>query len=207
VSGPYYRFTIASANPDKVSEITAVLTKACGARIELVPRPVTLGDVEETGETLEENARVKAVAVCSATGMPAIADDTGLEVAALSGAPGVRSSRFAGEGATYATNVRELLARLEGCTDRRARFRTVATIVWPDGGELTAEGVLDGQIAEEARGGGGFGYDPVFVPDGGDGKTFAEMDTDEKNSLSHRGRAFRSLSSLLESGAARDAPQ
>jgi XTP/dITP diphosphohydrolase len=206
VSKPSYRFAVATANPHKASEIAAVLAEAGAGRIELVPRPAGLGEVEETGETLEENARLKAVAVCTASGMPAIADDTGLEVVALGGAPGVFSSRFAGEGATYESNVRKLLASLGGATDRRARFRTVAMIVWPGGDELFAEGVTDGQIAGEARGDGGFGYDPVFVPGEGDGRTFAEMTPSEKNSLSHRGRAFRSLASLLEvrntSGAA-----
>jgi XTP/dITP diphosphohydrolase len=207
VSAPSYRFAVATANTHKASEIAAVLGEACGGRIELVPRPAGLGEVEETGETLEENARLKALAVCTASGMPAIADDTGLEVVALGGAPGVFSSRFAGEGATYATNVRKLLASLEGATDRRARFRTVAMIVWPGREELAAEGVLDGLISEEARGEGGFGYDPVFVPDEGDGRTFAEMGATEKNSISPRGRAFRSLASLLENRDAHDAAE
>jgi XTP/dITP diphosphohydrolase len=198
VSGRPHRFVIATANPHKASEIISVLADACGTGLEIVPRPVTLGEVEETGETLEENARLKAVAVCSATAEPAIADDTGLEVVALGGAPGVRSSRFAGEGATYAMNVAKLLESLDQCTDRRARFRTVATIVWPDGREIAAQGILDGHISQERRGENGFGYDPVFVPDDGDGRTFAEMDADQKNSISHRGRAFRSLASLLD---------
>jgi XTP/dITP diphosphohydrolase len=125
--------------------------------------------------------------------MPAVADDTGLEVAALGGRPGVFTARYAGEHATYADNRALLLAELDGVEDRRARFRTVAAVVWPDGREVLAEGVADGTIASSERGGRGFGYDPVFVPNDGDGRTFAEMDEDAKHAMSHRGRAFRAL--------------
>ncbi len=189
-------FVLASANPDKVAEIRAIL----GAGVELMPRPDSVGEVEETGATLEENARIKAQAQVAATGRPAIADDTGLEVDALGGAPGVYSARFSGEGATYASNVAKLLEALDGVEERGARFRTVALALWPDGREAVAEGQVRGVIAEAARGGDGFGYDPVFVADGTD-RTFAEMTTAEKNALSHRGRAFRVLAGRLDHGA------
>lgn len=186
------RFVLASANPDKAREIAAILTGH-----DLVPRPADVPDVDETGETLEENARLKAVALVDATGEAAVADDTGLEVAALGGAPGVYSARYAGEDATYADNVAKLVRSLEGAGDRRARFRTVALARFPDGREVIAEGVVDGTITAEARGAAGFGYDPLFVPDEGDGRTFAEMTAEEKHAVSHRGRAFRALDALL----------
>lgn len=194
------RFVIASANPDKVAEIAAILAPA---GVELRPRPDWVPEVVEDGATLEENARLKAAAVCAATGEPAIADDTGLEVDALDGAPGVYSARYAGEGATYADNVALLLRSLDeaaaaGRTSRVARFRTVAMACFPDGREITVTGVVEGTIASEPRGDGGFGYDPVFVPDEGDGRTFAEMTPAEKHALSHRGRAFRALAAALD---------
>jgi XTP/dITP diphosphohydrolase len=183
---------LASANPDKASEIAAILVG-----FELVPRPADVADVEETGSTLEDNARLKARALVDATGLPAVADDTGLEVFALGGAPGVYSARYAGEDATYADNVAKLVSALDGVDDRRARFRTVALALFPDGREVVAEGVVDGVIAVAPRGEAGFGYDAVFVPADGDGRTFAEMSSDEKHAVSHRGRAFRSLASRL----------
>ena len=186
------RLVLASANKDKAAEIAAILSGH-----ELLPRPDDVPDVDETGSTLEENARLKAVALVEATGEAAVADDTGLEVAALDGAPGVYSARYAGEGATYADNVAKLLAALEGVDDRRARFRTVALARFPDGREVIAEGVVDGTIATAARGDAGFGYDPLFVPDGGDGRTFAEMTAEEKHAASHRGRAFGALDAQL----------
>jgi XTP/dITP diphosphohydrolase len=183
----------ASANPDKVAEIAAIL----GDDVELAPRPADVPDVVEDAETLEGNARLKASAVAAATGRPAIADDTGLEVPALEGAPGVYAARYAGEHASYADNRAKLLAELAGSPDRRASFRTVAVVVWPDGEETAAEGVCEGIIAERERGERGFGYDPVFVPLEGDGRTFAEMSEDEKHDLSHRGRALRNLLTKL----------
>ncbi|HEX2038390.1 MAG TPA: RdgB/HAM1 family non-canonical purine NTP pyrophosphatase [Acidimicrobiales bacterium] len=186
------RLVLASANPDKAREIAALLDG-----FDVLPRPADVPDVEETGSTLLENARLKARALVEATGEAAVADDTGLEVAALDGAPGVYSARYAGEGATCDDNVAKLLDALRGSTDRRARFRTVALALFPDGREVAAEGVVDGTIAEARRGEGGFGYDPVFVPDDGDGRTFAELSPDEKNAISHRGRAFRALAALL----------
>jgi len=189
------RFVLATANPDKAREIEEIL----GSSVSLVPRPTSVDEVEETGETLLDNARLKAQVLVAATGQPAIADDTGLEVEALAGAPGVFSARYAGEGATYAANVAELLAALAnaGSADRRARFRTVAVAAWPDGREVVAEGVVDGTIALDAQGDAGFGYDPVFIPTDGDGRTFAEMTAGEKHRLSHRGRAFRALVAQL----------
>lgn len=186
------RLVLASANPDKAAEIAAILVAH-----DLVPRPTGVPDVDETGSTLVENARLKAVALVEATGDAAVADDTGLEVDALGGAPGVHSARYAGEGATYLDNVAKLVAALEGRSDRRARFRTVALARFPDGSEVVAEGVVAGTIAPVPRGDGGFGYDPVFVPEGGGGRTFAEMSPDEKHAISHRGRAFRALDALL----------
>ena len=192
------RFVLATANPDKAREIEHVLRDA-GAPVELVPRPESVPDGEETGVTLEDNARLKAVALCDATGDPAMADDTGLEVTALGGAPGVWSARFAGPDATYADNVALLLERLAGVEPGRrgARFATVAVARWPDGREVAAFGEVEGIIAEAPRGTNGFGYDPVFVPDEGDGRTFAEMLPAEKHALSHRGRAFRTLADGL----------
>lgn len=191
---------LATANPDKAKDIVAILGEAA-VGVRLVPRPDHVPDVEETGETLVENARLKAAALSEATGQPAIADDTGLEVAALGGAPGVWSARYAGEEATYADNVAKLLVELDALADgggeRRARFRTVAMVRLPDGRELWREGVVDGHIAAHPRGTNGFGYDPVFVPDEGDGRTFAEMAPEEKHAISHRGRAFRALAAAL----------
>ena len=187
------RLVAATANPHKLAEIAAIL----GAAVELLPRPDDLGEVVEDGDTLEANARLKAEAVCAHTGQAAVADDTGLEVAALGGAPGVRSARYAGDHADDADNRSRLLAELKGATDRSARFRTVAVVVFPDGAEVQAEGMISGAIAAAPRGDQGFGYDPVFVPDEGDGRTFAEMSADEKNAVSHRGRAFRSLATQL----------
>jgi XTP/dITP diphosphohydrolase len=187
------RLVCASANPDKVAEIEAIL----GPSVELVPRPSSVPDVVEDADTLEGNARLKAAAIAAATGEASVADDTGLEVVALDGRPGVRTGRYAGDDATYAENRSKLLAELDGLDDRRARFRTVAIAVWPDGRELAVEGVCDGSIATAERGDRGFGYDPLFVPDGGGGRTFAEMSDGEKHALSHRGRAFRALVDAL----------
>lgn len=191
-------FVLATANPDKAVEIESVL-RSIGLPVTLESRAPTLPDVVESGATLEDNARLKAVDSCDRTGLPAIADDTGLEVDALDGAPGVRTARFAGEDASYADNVRLLLERMRDVPDdqRTARFATVAIARWPDGREVAALGTVDGRIISEPRGSGGFGYDPVFVPDDGDGRTFAEMSLAEKDICSHRARAFRSLAGGL----------
>lgn len=193
----------ASANPDKVREMADILA---GVGVLVLPRPDGLPDVVEDGDTLEANARLKAVAVAGASGRAAVADDTGLEVFALDGAPGVRTGRYAGEHASYADNVAKLLDALAGAgastpSERRARFRTVVLVRWPDGTEVQAEGVVDGWIALAPRGVAGFGYDPVFVPDEGDGRTFAEMSSTEKHAISHRGRALRALAEALEARA------
>jgi XTP/dITP diphosphohydrolase len=189
------RLVLASANPDKVKEIVAVLSAALP--VDLLPRPETVPEVVEDADTLVGNARLKARALVAATDTAAVADDTGLEVDALGGAPGVYSARYAGESATYADNVAKLLHELAALDDdggaRRASFKTVALVAFPDGSEVWAEGVLPGTIAAEGRGTNGFGYDPVFVPDDGDGRTFAEMRAEEKDAVSHRGRAFRAL--------------
>lgn len=191
------RLVLATANPDKAREIAGLLPG-----VELVPRPAAAPEVEETEDSLEGNARLKARAVAAVAGEPAVADDTGLEVDALGGAPGVRAARYAGEDCTYADNVAKLLSELAaaspGAGGRRARFRTVALVAWPDGREVAAHGVVEGVIATEPRGSGGFGYDPVFVPDEGDGRTFAEMSPEEKGAVSHRGRAFSALRRALE---------
>jgi XTP/dITP diphosphohydrolase len=187
------QFVCASANPDKVSEIEFILRDV----VDLVPRPADVADVVEDADTLEANARLKAVAICDATGLPAVADDTGLEVFALDGAPGVHSARWAGEGCSYADNRDKLLAELSQASDRRARFRTCVLVRWPDGRELSVEGVCLGAISTEPRGHRGFGYDSIFIPDEGDGRSFAEMTDAEKHAISHRGRAFRNLLGAL----------
>lgn len=193
------RLVLASANPDKVGEIRSILSPALF--VTLLPRPDDVPDVVEDGETLLDNARLKARALVGATGVAAVADDTGLEVDALGGAPGVISARYAGEEATYADNVAKLLRALAKVADgggpRRACFRTVALVAFPDGRDIWAEGAVDGTIARAPRGSAGFGYDPVFVPDDGGGRTFAEMTAEEKDAVSHRGRAFRALAARL----------
>lgn len=186
------RFVLASANKDKAAEIAAILDD-----IELVARPLDVAEVDETEDTLEGNARLKAWALVNATGLAAIADDTGLEVDALDGAPGVYSARYAGETATYADNVAKLYAAMIGAATRTARFRTVALAAFPDGREVVAHGVVEGVIADDPAGDEGFGYDPLFVPSNGDGRTFAQMTRAEKQQVSHRGRAFRALAAGL----------
>jgi XTP/dITP diphosphohydrolase len=194
------KLVLASANPDKAAEITAILATVPG--LVLLPRPSAVPDVEETGDTLVDNARLKARTLVAATGMPAVADDTGLEVEALGGAPGVYSARFAGDHASYADNVAKLLAELArvraDAPDRRtAKFRCVAMVAYPDGSGLWADGEVTGAITSEAIGESGFGYDPIFAPDGYQGRTFAQMSVDEKHRISHRGRAFRALAGHL----------
>lgn len=196
MSGPL-EVVLATANPHKGEEMVQIL----GDLVRLVPRPAGLPEVEEVAPDLEGNARLKAQALCEATGLPALADDTGLEVDALGGRPGVRSARYAGEDATYEDNVRLLLQEMEGVPagSRTARFRTVAVLAFPDGREVVGVGVVEGRITESPAGSGGFGYDPVFAPDAGQGRTFAEMSAEEKNAISHRGRALRDLAARLRS--------
>jgi XTP/dITP diphosphohydrolase len=186
------RLVVASKNPDKVSEIEEVLT-ATGLVDEIVGG-LEWPDVEETGESLEANALLKARFVMEAVGLPAVADDTGLEVRALGGSPGVNTARYAGPDATYAENVDLLLRELTGKDDRSARFVTVIALAMPDGVEVAVEGALEGVIARKPRGTGGFGYDPVFEVDG---VTLSEMGVGMKNELSHRARAIRSLAAAL----------
>ena len=193
---PTPELVIASANPDKVSEIAVVLQKLAV----LIPRPEGMPDVVEDGDDLEDNARLKAAAVCEFAGKSAVADDTGLEIDALNGAPGVHSARFAGSDATYQQNVEKVLTELDGVPigQRTARFKTVAIVRYPDGKELIAKGTVEGHIAQSPSGERGFGYDPIFVPVEGDGSTFAQMGK-EKHRFSHRGRAFRNLGYILAS--------
>lgn len=194
---------LATRNPGKVAELAARLAPygfALRSAADLPGAP----DVDEDADTLDGNARKKARALAQHAGQPSLADDTGLEVDALDGAPGVRSARFAGEDATDAANRAHLLARLDGAAPRRARFRTV--LAYDDGARVrTFEGVCAGTITDAERGTGGFGYDALFVPDEGDGRTFAEMTTDEKNRISHRARALAAFEQWLADGAA-DAP-
>ena len=154
------------------------------------------GDIPEEAETLEENALFKARYVHDRTGMNVFADDTGLEVTALGGAPGVYSARYAGESKSFDDNIVKLLDELQGKEDRSARFRTVIALIL-DGKEYLFEGIIEGEIINERRGDGGFGYDPVFIARGYD-RTFAEIPLREKNSISHRARAMRQLMTFLD---------
>ena len=186
------RLVVASKNPDKIGEMESVLV-GTGLVGEIV-RGLEWPDVDETENTLEGNALLKAHAVFASTGLPSVADDTGLEVAALGGDPGVYTARYAGPDATYADNVDKLLGELAGHGDRTATFRTAIALVSGNHEPIVVEGHIVGRIAEERRGSGGFGYDPVFEVDG---LTFSEMGTDRKNELSHRARAIRALAEVL----------
>jgi XTP/dITP diphosphohydrolase len=154
--------------------------------------------VEETGSTYLENARLKGMAGAAALDVPALADDSGIEVDALGGRPGPRSARFAGEDATDDRNLQELIRSMKGVpgSGRTARYRCVALLAYPDGREVYAEGVCEGTLVSKPRGAGGFGYDPIFVPAGWD-RTMAELTDDEKDRISHRGRALRALRELV----------
>jgi len=194
MSATRHALVCASANPDKVAEIAAILDGA----VELLPRPASVPEVVEDADSLLGNARLKAEAICRATGLPAVSDDTGLFVRALDGAPGAYASRYAGEDATYADNRRKLLVALDGVTDRRADFVSTVVVAWPDGRELAVDGVCSGVIATEELGSRGFGYDALFIPDDGDGRSFAQMTDAEKNRISHRARAFTALIECLK---------
>jgi XTP/dITP diphosphohydrolase len=190
------KLVLATFNRDKGRELQALLDLRDLEVVSLADVPGATAPAE-TGSTLDENARIKARAAMARTGLPAIADDTGLEVDALDGRPGVHAARYAGPQASYADNVRKLLSELAGVPagQRAARFRAVCVACWPDGIELAAHGVLEGRIAAAPRGTGGFGYDPVFeFPDG---RTLAELAEAEKNALSHRARAMRRLAQLI----------
>lgn len=190
-------YVLATANPHKAIEMRDVLAPL---GLTLLERPDDVAEVDETEATLEGNALLKARALAQATGVAAIADDTGLFVDALSGRPGVYSARYAGEGATYADNVAKLLGELSEIEDstRTASFRTVIAVAYPNGDEFWVDGALSGRILGAPRGLHGFGYDPVFVPDEGGGRTLAELSPEEKNALSHRGRALRAIASRLQ---------
>ena len=187
------RIVCASANPHKVEELARLLP----SWVDLVARPSDIGDIDEDAPTLEGNAIIKAVEIANHASEWAISDDTGLEVDALNGAPGVRSARFAGEQATDAENRSLLLAKLAGVTNRSARFRTVVALVSSKGDIHFVGGECAGTIAESERGDSGFGYDSLFIPADGDGRTFAEMTGLEKDALSHRGRALIQVPELL----------
>ncbi|HEX3455494.1 MAG TPA: RdgB/HAM1 family non-canonical purine NTP pyrophosphatase [Gaiellaceae bacterium] len=194
------RFVLATTNEHKVREIVQILSEV-GLDVELVPRPVSVPDVDETGATFEDNARQKATAVCAATGTPAIADDSGLVVDALGGAPGVHSARYAGDDPPDDDrNLDKLIDAMADVPDgkRTARYVAVAVARFPDGREVAAFGEVEGVLTREKRDAGeGFGYDPLFVPLDGDGRTFAEMPAATKHEISHRGRAFRTLADGL----------
>lgn len=183
---------VASKNPDKIAELEAVLA-GFDPPITVV-RDLEWPDVEETEPTLEGNAVLKAAAVVRATGHAAIADDTGLEVEALGGGPGVQTARYAGPDASYTDNVARLLDEMNGVEDRSARFRTIIALADPGGTVVVVEGVLEGSITRQPRGKGGFGYDPVFEVHG---RTLAEIPIEEKNRISHRARALQALEASL----------
>jgi XTP/dITP diphosphohydrolase len=188
------RIVLATRNPHKVRELGTLL-----APHEVLPLPEGVELPPETGETFAENALVKARAAAAATGLPAIADDSGIEAAALGGAPGVRSARFAGEHASDGENLDKLLREVPEDGDRRARYVCVLAHLAGDGTEHLFEGTCDGVLTSHPRGSGGFGYDPAFVPDDlSDGRTMAELSVPEKDAISHRGRAARAFLAWLE---------
>ena len=189
------RIIFATANRGKLREAAEVL----GPGFEVVS-PADLGiteDIPETGATLQENSLQKAQYLFDRTGLPCFADDTGLEVDALGGAPGIYSARYAGPGHDSEANMDKLLAELIRLDDRRARFRTVVTLILADGQPHFFEGCCEGSIAREKSGCGGFGYDPVFLPDAYPGRTLAEVSEEEKNAVSHRGKAIRAMAEWL----------
>jgi XTP/dITP diphosphohydrolase len=180
---------LATRNSDKVREIRRILPGIGFLSLKDFPQ---VPEIEENGETLEENAILKAQEVAVRTGKLALADDSGLEVEALGGRPGVRSSRFAGEGVSYEENNKKLLLLMSGKRRRGARFRCVVALAGPGMETIVREGVCRGRIARSPRGKRGFGYDPVFIVSG-PGKTFAELSASVKNDISHRARALRKL--------------
>jgi len=193
------RLVLGTGNAGKVEELRALLDDL---PIELIPGSTLEAppDVNEDADTLTGNARKKAEAYRTEAGLPALADDTGLEVAALDGRPGVHTARFAGPDATPDDNKRKLLAVLDGTTDRRARFRTIVALVDDADQVHTFEGICEGTITTTPRGDGGFGYDPLFRPDGHE-QTFAEMPPEVKNEISHRRKALDALRSFLANAA------
>jgi XTP/dITP diphosphohydrolase len=192
------RIAIASRNPGKIREIRSICSDWPVGWITADEHEGPWPEVEETGQAYLENALLKARAVARTLGVPAVADDSGIEVDALGGAPGPRSARYAGEGASDEENLRMLIRAVAGvpAAGRTARYRCVAAVAWPDGPEAWAEGTSEGTLLSKPRGTGGFGYDPIFVPEGWD-RTMAELTLEEKDRISHRGRAFRALRDLL----------
>jgi XTP/dITP diphosphohydrolase len=189
------RLLLGTKNQGKLRELQELLRQVRGLRL-LTENDVSFSEVEETGATFLENALLKARAICAEVGFPVLAEDAGLEVAALSGAPGVRSARFSGEPVDCARNNALLLERLRDVEDRRARFVAVSALCLPNGQVFATSGVLRGRIAERLFGEGGFGYDPLFVPEG-ESRTLALMSLEEKNQISHRRRAIERMSVLL----------
>ena len=190
------RFVLATHNPGKLREMGEILRDL---GVEVVS-PAALGipvDVEETGTTFLENALLKAKAICRAANLPAIADDSGLCVDALNGAPGVYSARYGGEGLDDRGRCMLLLNSMRGATTRAANFSCAVACVFPNGDTLTAEGRCDGSIAYAPLGDGGFGYDPVFLLPG-TGKTFGQLSQEEKSAVSHRGKALKEFAGKLE---------
>lgn len=190
------RLVVATRNPGKVKEILAICDDW---PVEwLTFEHVSWPQVEETGATYQENALLKADVVADATGEAALADDSGLEVDALGGAPGPRSARYAGRDAGDEENLRALLRAVAGVprAGRTARYRAVAAMAWPDGRHLWGEGECEGILRTRPSGSGGFGYDPIFEPAGWD-RTMAELEADEKDRISHRGRALRAVRRIL----------
>jgi XTP/dITP diphosphohydrolase len=188
------RIVMASRNPHKVRELASVL-----APHTLEPLPEWVELPPEDGDTFTDNALVKARAAAAATGVPVLADDSGIVVPALADGPGVRSARYAGPSATDQENLDKLLEDMSGKDDRRAAYVCVLALVEPDGAERLFEGRCEGRLVSSPRGSGGFGYDPAFVPDDLDGsdRTMAEIAPAEKEAISHRGRAARSLAAAL----------
>lgn len=192
------RLAIATKNPHKLRELGRICRDWPVEWLTVENHPGPWPDVAEPHDSYLDNALEKALAVASALGVPAVADDSGIEVDGLDGAPGPRSARFAGDAATDAENLQALLvavARFEP-QHRTARYRCVAAVAWPDGRTSHAEGTCEGILAGSPRGERGFGYDPIFVPQG-ERRTMAELGDEEKDRISHRGRAFRALAGLL----------
>lgn len=190
-------FVIATKNEKKLLELARILEPLGIAAVTAEQAGFELMDVEETGQTFEENALLKAQAACDQTGMPAVADDSGLMVDALDGAPGIYSARYAGEGASDAKKIEKLLGAMKDVPvqARGARFVSAVCCVFPRGEMLTVRGECEGSIAFAPKGQGGFGYDPVFLVEGG--RSYAELSAQEKDALSHRGRALRALAEQL----------
>ncbi len=191
------KIVFATANAGKLREAAEVL----GPDFEIVSlaQAGITEEIPETGKTLQENSLQKASYLFERTGLPCFADDTGLEVDALGGAPGIYSARYAGPGHDHSANMAKLLKELGATEERRARFKTVVTLILADGQPRFFEGTCEGSIAPAKRGNGGFGYDPVFLPDAYPGRTLAEVSEEEKNAVSHRGQAIRAMAAWLKS--------